>query len=60
MGGYYGVSNVSDFICYSCPLIYLIDCKTHKGNTLNFSDFSQYESMLKYKDIEGLFAGTVI
>jgi len=58
--GYQGIAGVSDFINYKYPYIYLIDCKSHNGNTVSFSDFAQYERMLEYKDIPGLYAGTVI
>ena len=61
VSGYKGTSaNISDFLCYKYPLDYVIDCKTHKGNTISFSDFSQYERMLPYKDIKGMVLGTVI
>ena len=58
--GYSGIAGVSDFICYKFPFIFLIDCKSHSGNTVNFNDFSQYERMLEYKDVYGLIAGTMI
>ena len=58
--GYSGISGVSDFICYKFPIIFLIDCKSHSGNTVSFSDFSQYDKMLEYKDVTGLVAGTMI
>lgn len=61
MSGYLGSSsNVGDFITYKKPILFLIDCKTHAGNTLSLSNFSQYERMLEYKDIPGVVAGTVI
>lgn len=60
VSGYSGIATVSDFINYDYPFIYLIDCKSHSGNTVSFKDFSQYERMLPYKDIKGLVAGTVI
>lgn len=59
-GGYFGISNVGDFICYKYPFIYLIDCKTKAGNTLSFSDIRQYDKMLQYKDIKGVFVGVVV
>ena len=60
MSGYNGVAGISDFICYKYPFIFIIDCKSHQGNTVSFNDFSQYERMLPYKDVKGLVAGTVI
>lgn len=60
MGGYSGISSIADFICYKRPNLYVIDCKTHAGNTIAFSDFSQYEKMLTIKGIEGVYAGTIV
>ena len=58
--GFAGIKNVADFICYKYPLIFLIDCKSHSGGTISFNDFSQYDEMLEYKNIKGVYAGTVI
>lgn len=60
MTGFSGVAGISDFICYKFPYIFIIDCKSHQGNTVSFNDFAQYERMLPYKDVKGLIAGTVI
>ena len=60
MSGYLGSSNVCDFICYKYPCIYLIDTKSIQGNTLPFSDLRQYDQMLKYKDIEGVYVGFIV
>lgn len=56
--GYRGISNVSDFICYSYPYIYLLDCKSSDSNTFSV-DFRQYDDMIKYKDIKGLCVGII-
>lgn len=34
MGGFKGISNICDFICFNNGNLYLIECKKHKGNTL--------------------------
>jgi len=60
MGGYKAISNVGDFICYKYPFIYLLDCKSIQGNTLPFSDLRQYEKMLEYKDLTGVFVGFIV
>lgn len=60
MGGFKAVSNVGDFICYKVPNVYLIDCKSIQGNTLPFSDLRQYDQMLEYKDITGVYAGFIV
>lgn len=59
-GGYFGVSNVSDFICYRYPIIFLVECKSKLGNTFPFSDFRQYEKMLPYIGITGVKLGVVL
>lgn len=46
MSGYQGSSNISDFICYKKPDFFLIECKSHAGNTFPFAAFRQFESLL--------------
>lgn len=58
-GGFKGISNVGDFLCYKYPNLYIIDCKTKQGNTLPFSDIRQYEKMLDYKGISGVYTGVI-
>lgn len=58
--GYKAIANVGDFICYSYPCCYIIDCKSKEGNTLPFSDLRQYDLMLKYKGIQGLLVGFIV
>ncbi len=53
-------ANISDFIAFVKPNIFLIEVKTISGNTFPFSNFSQYEKLLPYKDINGLRVGVVI
>ena len=60
MSGYMGSSNVSDFICYKKPNIYLIECKAHAGNTFPFSAFRQYEGLTQYANIPGVKAGVIL
>lgn len=60
MGGYKAVANVGDFVCYKYPNIFLIDCKSIQGNTLPFSDLRQYEKMLEYKNITGVYVGFIV
>ena len=60
MSGFSGVHGVSDFICYNQPYMFLIDCKSHAKNTVNFADFSQYDDMVSWMHVPGLIAGTVI
>ena len=60
MSGYMGSSNVSDFIGYKKPTLFLIECKAHAGNTFPFSAFRQYEGLLEWKDIPGVQPGVVL
>lgn len=59
-GGYFGISNISDFITYKYPLIYCVETKCHEGNTFPFSAFSQYDKMISYMGITGLKLGVVL
>lgn len=54
-------SNICDFICYKYPIMFLIECKTVKKNgTFSITSFSQYESLLVYKDIKGVAPYVII
>ena len=52
--------NPCDFIGYTKGKLFLIECKSVEGNTLNFSAVRQYERLLKYKGLEGVFPGILI
>ena len=60
--GYKNVSrNPSDFIGFINGRLFLIEVKSHYGNTFNFkSDFRQYDELLKYKNIEGVYPCIII
>lgn len=60
MGGYRGISNICDFICFANNKLYLIECKKHKGNTLPWSAFSQADRLIKYKDYDNVYPGAII
>ena len=61
MSGYKTVSqNPCDILCYSYPNLYLVECKTHKGNTFPFTAFRQYANLLQYAGIKGVRAGIVL
>lgn len=65
-----GVKNICDFICYNYPKCFLLECKSHQGNTFpiqsknkdtgEFKPFRQYEKLLEYKDVKGMVVGVVI
>ena len=59
MSGYLGSSNISDFICYKQPDLFLIECKERKGNTFPI-DFRQYDGLTQYADVEGVHAGVML
>ena len=40
--------------------MYLLEIKSHEGNTFPFSAFRQYEEMIKYKDITGAVVGVIL
>ena len=59
--GYYGTSaNPCDFICYSYPYMFLLELKSHKGNTFPFSAFRQYEKIRTYSGREGIKVGVIL
>ena len=60
MSGWQGSSNVSDFICYKYPNIYLIECKKHNGNTFPFSAFRQYDGLTEWYNTTGVKAGVIL
>lgn len=58
--GYFGISSPCDFIGYKKPDIFLLEVKSHQGNTFPFSAFRQYEQLLTYSNIDGLHAGVIL
>jgi hypothetical protein len=62
MGGFYGVSNICDFVSYQCPYQFYFELKALKGNTLNFkSDIrkNQWDGLLEKSKIAGVAAGII-
>ena len=60
MSGYYGSSNPCDFLCLPKDKLYMIETKTHYDNRFPWSDFSQYEDLLEYRDCENVNIGLVV
>ena len=58
--GYKFIGNVSDFVAYKKPDMFLIEAKSHKGNTFPFSAFRQYKELTEYDNIEGLHPGVIL
>lgn len=61
MSGYKNTSrNICDFICFNNGLLFLIECKTIKGNTFPLSNLTQYSKLVKKVGIKGVRAGVII
>lgn len=60
MSGYLTISNISDFIAYSQPNIFYLECKSHQGNTFPIANLTQYEKLSKKVGIPGVRAGVVL
>lgn len=58
--GYYGISNVCDFIGYSYPNIFYLECKSHKGASIPFSEIKQYEKLKDKVGIKGVRTGVIL
>ena len=59
--GYFGTSrNLCDFIAFTDGTLFLIECKTIKGNTFPLKNLTQYDKLLAKKDIKGVRAGAII
>lgn len=58
--GYSGIHNPCDFIVYTYPYCYYIECKSTNENTLNFSAVSQYDDLLEASKRNGVWAGILV
>lgn len=56
----YASSNICDFIMYKSGRLFLLECKSHKGNTFPLTNLTQYDKLLMYSSTEGVFAGVTI
>lgn len=53
--GYYGTSsNICDYICFTHKTLFLIECKSHAGNTFPFSCLRQFDKLNSYKGIDNV------
>lgn len=60
---YYGSSrNPCDYVAYNKKHFFMLECKTHKGNTFPLSNFTQYDllSTFPFSDIEGSHCGIIL
>ena len=52
--------NPCDFLCFPNTKLYMLEVKSHKGNTFPFSCFKQYDLLKSYKDLKNVKCGVVI
>ena len=61
MNGYKVTSqNPCDFVCFSKPSLFLMECKSHEGNTFPLANLTQYERLVSYSGIPGVRVGVLI
>ena len=61
VGSYSGVRNVCDFIAYSYPSIYYLECKSHRrGRTWNLGYLTQLDRLRTKVGVRGAVAGVVL
>jgi Holliday junction resolvase len=59
--GYKTVSeNPCDFVGFASRQLYMLECKSTHGKTLNFHEIRQYERLLAYKDKPYCHPGVVV
>lgn len=53
--------NPCDFICFpGSDKLFMVECKEHLGASIPFIAIPQYERLLEYKNIQGVFPGIVL
>lgn len=61
VSGYKIVSqNPCDYICFTNNKLFLVECKSHEGASINFSVIPQYERLLAYKNMQNVFPVIII
>ena len=60
MNGFKTISNICDYIGYSYPLIFYLECKSHKGASIPFEDIPQYKKLTYKVGIPGVRAGVIL
>lgn len=57
--GYFGSKNPCDFLIYHKPVLYVLECKSVRGNTLPFSNITEFQwnSLMSMGDVQGVVAG---
>jgi Holliday junction resolvase len=52
--------NPCDFVGFANRQLFMLECKSTHGTTLNFSDIRQYERLLEYKDKPYVHPGVIV
>lgn len=61
LSGYKAVSkNICDFICFNDGILYLIECKSHNGNTFPLANLTQFDKLKEKVGIPGVRAGVIL
>lgn len=58
--GFLGVANPCDYICLANHKLFLVECKSHTGQSIPLTVIPQYERLLKYKDCEDVYPGILV
>ena len=59
MSGFKGIANVSDFIAHTNSKLFLIECKSHLGNTWPLT-FRQYDDMVTADHYSDVYPGVLL
>lgn len=60
VGGFSNVNTPCDFIAFTHKSLFLLECKSHDGNSIPFSAMPQLDRLLKFEGIDDVYAGFVI
>lgn len=52
--------NPCDFICFTHKTLFMLEVKSHYDNTFPFSNLTQYEKLVTYRDCEDTVVGVII
>lgn len=52
--------NPCDFLCFPKDKLFMLETKSHYGNTFPFSDLTQYEDLLSYRHCKNVIIGVII
>lgn len=60
MNGYKSIKQVADFIGYTFPNIFYLECKSHRGASIPMGNITQYENLKSKVGIKGVRSGVVL